>query len=183
MNIIQYRDHMMQYQKIHKIEGQCVANSIYYLDMLESLEPGRHKPICGVLVVGGFRIIAHVWIEDVYKNQTIECSYEYFAMPSNEKTYFRSFSDFSKRYSLPDDMKHELVTSLCMLSGHVTQLTLNEKLCPVYVKALKADLIVNYDAVCSLPIGQGTRQFSIARSSTLQKLILGVGCYGNRVAK
>ena len=45
MNIIQYRDHMMQYQKIHKIEGQCVANSIYYLDMLESLEPGRHKPI------------------------------------------------------------------------------------------------------------------------------------------
>ena len=60
MNIEQFRSHMMNYQKFHKIKGECIANSIYYLDLLNSVEHGRYKPICGILVVEP-KVIAHVW--------------------------------------------------------------------------------------------------------------------------
>ena len=64
------RTHMMNYQKFHKIKGECIANSIYYLDLLNSVEHGRYKPICGILVVEP-KVIAHVWLEDARTNQTI----------------------------------------------------------------------------------------------------------------
>ena len=47
MNIEQFRSHMMNYQKFHKIKGECIANSIYYLDLLNSVEHGRYKPWLG----------------------------------------------------------------------------------------------------------------------------------------
>ena len=161
------RTHMMNYQKFHKIKGECIANSIYYLDLLNSVEHGRYKPICGILVVEP-KVIAHVWLEDARTNQTIECSYEYFTLPSQEKTYFKSFSDYTKHFSLTDDLTRQLVTRLCALSGCVAQMTSDRKLSTAYLKDLKADLLKNYAAVCSLPIGQGTSQFLLRGMSNIK---------------
>ena len=130
---------MYNYQTKHKIKGQCTANTIFYIDMINTHFPNEKCiPIIGILhyydmSINRHIVVSHCWC--ILNGKTIDPSLEFIDLPY-KKTYYKNLNEYLTwaKYFVytPQEDKIIMIKNTCKLQKRIQELTKNKKMTTDY---------------------------------------------------